>query len=110
MDDLTPKIRELVARLSGREPSQEAPAPPPNPTPVLALRQALRLWYDTTARQADGDLPTIEEARTLLSEVRRFWDDVGPAFAEAVEHQEARAYSLETGRCPRCGERGAVHE
>jgi len=63
-----------------------------------------------TARQADGGLPTIEEARALLSEIRRLWDDVGPAFAEAVERQEARAYSRETGCCPHCGELAMFHD
>lgn len=111
MDDLTPKIRELVARLSGGAPSREAPSPAPPPsTPVPALRKALRAWYDMTARQADGQLPTLEEARILLSEIRRLWDDTGPAFAEAVERQEARAYYRESGRCPCCGEPAIFHD
>ncbi len=81
-------------------------------TPVPALRRVLRAWYAISAR--DGDLATIEKAllvprgprytRALLSEIRRLWDDTGPAFAEAVECQEARAYHQETGRCPHCGE------
>jgi DNA-directed RNA polymerase subunit RPC12/RpoP len=41
---------------------------------------------------------------------RRLWDDVGPAFAEAVERQEARAYYRETARCPYCGEIGVFHD
>lgn len=63
-----------------------------------------------TAREADGDLPTPEEARTILSEVRRLWDDMGPAFAEAVERQEARAFHRETGRCPYCGDVAVFHD
>ncbi len=109
MDDLTPKIRELAARLSGRDPSREGPSPPPS-TPVPALRRALRAWFAMTAREADGTLPTIEEARSLLSEIRRLWDDVGPAFAEAVERQEARTFYRETGRCPFCGAPGLFHD
>jgi len=77
---------------------------------VPALRQALRAWYAMTAGEADGALPTVEQARALLSEIRRLWDDVGPAFARAVERQEARAYYRDTGRCPYCGEVAAFHD
>lgn len=34
----------------------------------------------------------------------------GPAFAEAVERQEARAYHRETGICPYCGEPAVFHD
>ncbi len=106
-----PHLRPLVAehREALRELVRRRETVPP-PTPVPALRLVLRRWYEMTAREADGDLPTPEEARTLLSERRRLWDDVGPAFAEAVEQQEARTYYRETGRCPFCGEAGVFHD
>lgn len=134
MGDLAPKILELVARLSGREAPAQTPnrapavtddrlrveAPPgaykpeplasPTPSPVPALCQALRAFFALTAREAKGDLPTVEEARAALSEIRRRWDDAGPTFAEAVARQEARIYFRETGRCPYCGERGVFHD
>ncbi len=110
MSDLTPKILELVARLARREPSQETPAPSPRSTSIPTLRLVLRRWYEMTAREADGDLPTPEEARALLSEIRRLWDDVGPAFAEAVAREAARQYYRQARRCPYCGEPGAFHQ
>lgn len=111
MGDLTPKILELVARLSGREPSPEAPPTPTSkPPPVSNLRQILRQWFTLTTKEADGSLPPPEEARALLSEIRRLWDDTGPAFAEAGAREEARAYFSETRRCPYCGTRGVFHD
>lgn len=106
-------LKPLVAehREALRELVRQFPPPmPPLPSPVPALRRALRAWYTMTASEADGDLPTVEEARILLSEIRRLWDDVGPAFAESVERQEARAYYREMGRCPFCGEIAVFHD
>jgi hypothetical protein len=82
----------------------------PFPTPVSALRHALRQWYDLMAQEADGHLLTPEETRALLSEIRRLWDDVGPAFAESIHRQEAREHYQRTGRCPFCGQRGIFHD
>jgi hypothetical protein len=96
----------LAATSGATAPQSEALAP----TPVPALRQALQQWYALTAREANGDVPTPAQARALLSEIRRLWDDVGPAFAEVVSRQEARAYFQETRRCPHCGERGVFHD
>lgn len=101
-------LRELLQ--SGPERKECRPEMRVLSTPVPALRRALRAWYAMTAREADGNLPTPEEARALLSEVRRLWDDVGPAFAEAVARQEACTYYRETRRCPFCGERGVFHD
>jgi len=103
--------KQVEARLSGREPSLAAPfAQDPKPTPVPALCQALRAFFAMTAREVDGDLPAPEEAQALLSEIRRLWDDVGPAFAKVVSREEAWAYYRETRRCPYCGEPGVFHD
>ncbi len=107
-----PALKPLVAehREALRELIRQTGSPTTPSTPVPALRRALRAWYDMTAKRADGNLPTIEQARALLSEIRRLWDDVGPAFAEVVERQEAWAYHRETGRCPHCGEIAVFHD
>lgn len=82
----------------------------PPPTPVPALREALRHWYSLMAREVDENPPTPEEVRRLDSEIRRLWDDTGPAFAEAVHRQEAWTYYQETQRCPTCGKPGEYHD
>lgn len=107
-----PALRPLVAehREALKELVRQLPLPAPQPTPVPALCRALRAWYDMTAQQADGDLPTVEDSRALLSRIGRLQDVVGPAVAEAVERQEARAYYQESGRCPFCGEPTEFHE
>lgn len=79
-------------------------------SPVPTLLPMLHQWYAMTAREADGNPPTLREAQALLSEIRRLWDDVGPAFAEAAHRQEAWEYYRETGRCPFCGELGPYHD
>lgn len=103
---LTP---ELLAAMREHKAELLAALTKPKQTPVPALRLALRAWYALTAREADGDLPPPAEARVLLSEIRRLWDDTGPAFAEAVHRQEAWIYYQASQRCPTCGERGAFH-
>lgn len=107
---VSPELRTLLAEHKAELLTflKENPVSPS--TPIPALRQALREWYALTAKGADGDPPTPEEAQALLSEIRRLWDDVGPAFAETVSREEAMAWHRETKRCPLCGERGVFHE
>ncbi len=67
------------------------------------------------ARAVRGEVEAALDAvawpwSALLSEIRRLWDDVSPAFAEVVERQEARAYHRETGRCPYYGEPAVFHD
>lgn len=99
-------LRELVRR--GTTPAPRGTTV--GPTPVPALRGAVRRWFEMTAREADGHLPTPGMIRALLSDIRRLWDDVGPAFAQAVHREEARAFYRETRRCPLCGKRGVCHD
>jgi hypothetical protein len=89
-------LRELVLRRQIGPPT----------TPIPALRRALRAYYGLMGCE---DPQPLQEARMLLSEIRRLWDDTGPAFAEVVESEEARAYYRETGCCPYCGEPGVFH-
>lgn len=94
-------------------PSSSQVLPPtatPKPLPVLALRRILREFFSRITQEADGDFLTPEEARVLLSEVRRLWDDTGPAFAKVVSREEARIYYRDTRRCPYCGDRGIFHD
>jgi hypothetical protein len=101
-------LRHLVAehRAALRELVLRQQIGPPT-TPIPALRRALRVYYALIPRD---DPRTLQEARMLLSEIRRLWDDTGPAFAEVVEREEARAYYRETGRCPYCGEIAVFHD
>ncbi len=108
-----PAFKPLVAehREALRELICQTGSPTTPSTPVPALRRALRAYFVLLARGTGGDPEaTLKEARALLSEIRRLWDDVGPAFAEAVERQETRAYHRETGRCPYCGEIAVFHD
>lgn len=87
----------------------EASAGPQVSYPVHDLRPPLRRWFAMTARVADGDVAALEEAQGLWAEINRLWAELGPAFAETVQRQEARTYYGETRRCPFCGERDIFH-
>jgi hypothetical protein len=50
------------------------------------------------------------EGDRLLGELAALTDDLGPARADAIRHEEARRWWAETGCCPWCGEPGAYHE
>ncbi len=56
----------------------------------------------------------LKTVGTIQVWVRRYPDSLvirnRPAFAEAVERQEARKYHFETGRCPYCGEIAVFHD
>lgn len=110
---LTPQLRAAVAENKAQLWALAADADDVSlapPTPVPAFRQALQAWFSMVAREANGDLASPEEAHALLAEINCVWAEVGPAFAEAVQRQEARTYHRETGHCPFCGQPGVFHD
>jgi hypothetical protein len=50
------------------------------------------------------------EGDGLLGELAALTDDLGPARADVIRHEEARRWCAETGCCPWCGERGEYHQ
>jgi hypothetical protein len=46
----------------------------------------------------------------VLDDLARLMDDVGEPLADTLRDRWGRAWHLETGRCPRCGEAGQYHE
>ena len=77
---------------------------------VLTFRLALRQWYEMNSREADANPPTTEETKALLSEIRKLWDEAGLEHAGRIYGEEKRAYYVQTGRCPTCGQHGIFHE
>jgi excisionase family DNA binding protein len=101
MTSETPKIRELVARLSGQE-------PPSKPLALLEFyRATLERWWELTAQGSAADL--AEVSRTF-QEILRFIDEVGEPPATRLRREWAREWHQRTGVCPFCGERGPYHD
>ncbi len=114
MSNLTPRILDLVARLSRKQAhGPAAPGLEASTTPLdraaleSAYRQALRRWFDLTAQGPAADRTQVAR---VYQEILRLIDDVGEPQATALRRQRARQWWQETGLCPFCGERGPYHE
>ena len=117
---LAGRIREIVdSLLSGRPAPPVGPPMTPErpevsrppvalaPDPIAAYRATLgRLWA-LNVKGADAD---PGECAALLQEQARLLDEIGPAFAEAVSRQAARAWATRERRCPFCGIEGVYHD
>jgi hypothetical protein len=92
--------------------SRTAPAAARNQ--IAEYREILtRLWLlnipdesrPPHARQTD-----VDDARRLLADQARLYDELRPVFASAVARQAARAWARAMGRCPWCGAPGTLHD
>jgi hypothetical protein len=104
--NLAPKILELVARLSGQEPSPLS-AQGEIEAPRRQYREALRRWWGLTAQGAKADRQKV--SRTY-QELLRLMDEVGEATATRLRRQWAWQWWQETGICPNCGNAGEFHD
>ena len=68
---------------------------------AVTYRGVLRHLFAAMADPAPGD---AAEAARLLNAERECVDELGVALADAVRAQVAAAWTLETGRCPWCGD------
>jgi len=107
VDNLAPRILNLVARLSGQETRALASATPDQATTETAYRQALQRWFELTAQGPSAD--QAEVAR-VYQELLRLIDEVGEPRATALRRQWAREWWEESRLCPYCGERGPYHD
>ncbi len=108
MNNLAPKILDLVARLSGRKESPPAPAPLLDGGAIeRAYREALRRWFELTAQGPTADRA---EVTRLYQELLRLIDEVGEPTATTLRRQWAREWWQETSVCPFCGEPGPYHD
>lgn len=106
--DLTLRILEVVARLSGQEGSGLALAPSRNRVAMeAAYRQTLRRWWALTTQGPEAD--RAEVARTY-QELLKLTDEVGEPAATRLRRAWAREWWEETGVCPYCGESGPFHD
>ncbi len=111
MSNLTPRILDLVARLSARKErkptTSPAPAGPDPPAMESVYRDALRHWFELTA---EGPAADRAEIKRLHQELLRLIDEVGEPRATRLRRQWAREWWQETGACPYCGDRGPYHD
>jgi len=106
--NLTPRLQDLVSRLTGGGAGAPRPFAPLNPAATAAdYRQALQRWFELTAQGAAADLA---EVRRVHQEILRLIDDVGEPRASALRRQWAREWWQETSLCPFCGEPGPYHD
>jgi hypothetical protein len=78
-------------------------APSPLPTPAHHLRVAIKQWFSMTVVEADGRRSDPAAVETLYQQIVKLIDEIGPAFAATLIHEEARRFRWETGRCGWCG-------
>ncbi len=108
MSNLTPRILDLVARLSGQEAPAPASAPPLDRAAMeAAYHHALRRWFALTAQGPTADRAAVAR---LYQELLRLIDEVGEPTATTLRRQWAREWWQETEVCPFCGARGAYHD